>query len=305
MRKARVFISCGQRLKEVEVARGIESLLRDELGFDPYVAISTQTLAELGTNILEALKGCDYFVFVNLERSGDPVPVSLFSHQELAMAYACGFESSQMLVIQCGRAVKDGLQKLFVSNVPDANDFSELPEVVRRAVEEAGWHPSFSRHLRIFRQPWWGEPCIFEERRVRVLYADVHNGRTDIPAYRVIGRLRAIRCESFVEYPISDQSRIKASEARGFEHTIWPGDTRSFDLLAHHLDMPHHIYLHSEHDTHPRQPVIMGADKYALDYEFIAERFPLLRFTLELDLNQWTSMADGGPPAPDYAIRRA
>src|SRR5262245_5827304 len=68
-RKARVFISCGQRrdTDEVEVARRIREAFLDA-GFDPYVAAKEQTLRGVKENIFRQLASSEYFVFVDFKR---------------------------------------------------------------------------------------------------------------------------------------------------------------------------------------------------------------------------------------------
>jgi cobalamin biosynthesis protein CbiG len=90
-RKARVFISCGQRKNtdEVEIAEKIRELLELK-GFDPYVAVREQTLRGLKENIFKQLSSSEYFLFIDFKREqfkGESVyRGSLFSHQELAVA---------------------------------------------------------------------------------------------------------------------------------------------------------------------------------------------------------------------------
>jgi predicted aminopeptidase len=68
--RARVFISCGQArgYEEEQIAGDIADRLRD-LGFDPYVAVSEQTLRGLTENIFEQLRKSEYFIFLRFRRS--------------------------------------------------------------------------------------------------------------------------------------------------------------------------------------------------------------------------------------------
>jgi hypothetical protein len=103
--RSRVFVSCGQRPEEKEVASKVGQLLR-ERGFDVYVAIDVQTILEINADIIRELKGSDCYLFVNFrrekigetfaKRTGEKVEEyrgSLFSNQELAIAYAFGFSA--------------------------------------------------------------------------------------------------------------------------------------------------------------------------------------------------------------------
>src|SRR5437660_794267 len=96
--RSRVFLSCGQNPSEKEVAGKIGALLRRR-GFDVYIAIDVQTILEINTGIIRELKNSDCYLFVNFRREliRDKYWGSLFSNQELAIAYALGFE--RLLVI--------------------------------------------------------------------------------------------------------------------------------------------------------------------------------------------------------------
>jgi hypothetical protein len=96
--KSKVFVSCGQRPDEIEVARKVGNLLEGR-GFKVYIAIDVQTILEINTGIIRELKDSDCYLFVNFRREqiGGEHRGSLFSNQELAIAYALGFE--RILVI--------------------------------------------------------------------------------------------------------------------------------------------------------------------------------------------------------------
>lgn len=63
---ARVFISCGQRDKEREVAAQVSEKLRDKLKLLPlpYVATQTQSLDGF-LHLIDELEASDYYVFID------------------------------------------------------------------------------------------------------------------------------------------------------------------------------------------------------------------------------------------------
>jgi hypothetical protein len=84
----RVFISCGQRQqREKGIANQIKDLLRKKFQLDSYVAVSVQGFNDV-MRITDELKRSDYYLFIDFVRkdAGD-LPVSLFTHQELALAH--------------------------------------------------------------------------------------------------------------------------------------------------------------------------------------------------------------------------
>jgi hypothetical protein len=63
--KARVFVSCGQNTQneEIELAKRCGQLL-ESLGYNPYVAVSEQTLRGVKENIFARLSESEYFLFL-------------------------------------------------------------------------------------------------------------------------------------------------------------------------------------------------------------------------------------------------
>src|SRR5882762_6166378 len=90
----KVFISCGQRGAERRTAQAVAAVLRDEFGLTSYLAFEVQSLADIMT-IIKELRSADYYIFIDfLRRAKKPgdLPVSLFTHQELAVAYLLDFD---------------------------------------------------------------------------------------------------------------------------------------------------------------------------------------------------------------------
>src|ERR1700756_5834770 len=84
-----VFLSCGQRPGERELAREIQQMIEPE--FRPmkcYNADSRQGFEDV-MSITEHLARADYYIFIDFKRD-DPVPISIFTHQEFALARAWG-----------------------------------------------------------------------------------------------------------------------------------------------------------------------------------------------------------------------
>ena len=94
---ARVFISCGQRPEELEIAELIQKGLQD-IGFSVYVAKKDHVLSCLTRNIFDKLETSEYFLFIDfkreklirikegIEEDNKSFRGSLFTNQELAIA---------------------------------------------------------------------------------------------------------------------------------------------------------------------------------------------------------------------------
>lgn len=84
-RKAKVFISCGQRPDERGTAEKVKEIL-DSNGYNAYLAVEVMSLDDI-VKITQELNSSDYFLFIGFYREfneNNKIPISLFSHQELA-----------------------------------------------------------------------------------------------------------------------------------------------------------------------------------------------------------------------------
>ena len=89
MRKARVFISCGQKNnREVSIGKSVQDYF-SKRGFDTYFAEAVHSSDGLTENIFRFLDQSEYFVFIDFKRenlSADEYQGSLFVNQEIAIA---------------------------------------------------------------------------------------------------------------------------------------------------------------------------------------------------------------------------
>ena len=65
--KARVFISCGQRPEELDIAEDIATIV-SQMNFEPYIARNQQTLKGVVENIFSKLQESEYFLFIDFKR---------------------------------------------------------------------------------------------------------------------------------------------------------------------------------------------------------------------------------------------
>jgi hypothetical protein len=135
--KAKVFLSCGQSKtsNEPNIAEKIAQRIRDDLGFECYIAVADTSLLGLRENIFAQLRTADYLIFIDFKReelkTGSTAPMhrgSLFSHQELAIA---SFLEIPALVLQ-ERGVKklDGMMGAMQANANEFSDRDQLPDTV-------------------------------------------------------------------------------------------------------------------------------------------------------------------------------
>lgn len=252
-----------------------------------------QTIMDLNSGIIGALRTSDYYLLINFRRekiSDDPLLYrgSLYTHQELAAAYVLGFQN--MILISQRDVKSEGMLKPIVSNLPLFDTSDQILAIVQNAVIQAGWSPHFCRQLTLTKLRW-GPFIHYQDhtmppnapRPCKVLHGDIRNNRQDIAARHTICRLREVI--SLSDSPtVSDQSLLKASGFVGYEHTIWPLSLGSFDLFAVSFNNPSAIFLHSAMDVYPRNPVINIPGEYRLTYDVLAENLPPLSFQLGLNV---------------------
>jgi hypothetical protein len=295
----KVFISCGQATNaERAVGNSLFEWFKEK-GFDPYLAVDVPTLFDLNNQILKDLANSDFFLFVNFKRetgaTGFNLPLSLFSHQELAIAYSLGFE--RVIIVNQKGALKEGILKFIVSNTPEFEEKAEVLGIVKKVVETAKWNKEFSRGL-FANNLVWGDVnprMLYRDHSLPqpmcqvTLFCDIVNNRFNQGAGDCIARLAFIKKEGDERKPSWDRSHLKVTGQSGYKQNIFPASHGAFDLLSINYHNPDWACLHSALDTAPRQPIIQGPGKFELDYEVFAENFPLLRFRVKIELNGTTN----------------
>jgi hypothetical protein len=233
----RIFISCGQATDhERRVAREICELVRGK-GFDAYLAIEAQTLLDINSGIIDELKASDYYLLVNFCRDSlsKGNRGSLFSNQELAIAYALGFK--RLLVVNQVGIADEGMLRYIGVNTERFNGYDDCVRMVALAMEKAAWKPGYSRQLRAdglrvtselipYREPTGGQ--LFG----RFVNIDIHNHRPDVAALETTARLRRYGLRGSTLRDSDQRSPLKATARPGYTHTIFPSSHEAFDLLC-------------------------------------------------------------------------
>jgi hypothetical protein len=311
--RSKVFLSCGQHPSETHVAHALSKLL-EQRGYNVYLAINAQTILEINTGIIGELKNSDCYLFVNFRRDqiGDKYRGSLFSHQELAIAYALGFE--RILVVNQRGVLSEGMLRYIGVNTEGFEGFDDCCDVVARALDRSGWTPDYFRKLRADKLRFSDQLITYGHLAGRFLYVDIINGRPDIAALEATARLSEYGPSGKPLQPSPIRSPLKATARPGFSHTIFPKSHEAFDLLcvgsylrpvagravlatSAALEGPpvalvdQGVYLNSALDVvgAGRLPITPG--DWTLRYEFYAIDFPLLSVSIKL------TVTDSNEPA--------
>ncbi len=291
----KVFVSCGQATEEEKkIAKKVAQVLQREFKLKPYLAFTVQSLNDIMT-IIEELRSSDYYLFIDFVRiptgrrtSSSYLPVSMFTHQELALAYHLGF--ADMIALQQEGAPRVGFLNYILSNPELFHDATDLIKKVRRLVTEKGWNPDFSRNL-VVHEGDFSPPLQYTDHTgtsiERIWYLKVENRRPDVAAVGSVCILDRIqRSDGHRIIPV-DRSYLKWAGQMGYERTILPGDFGIIDLFAIRSDVPG-IFLHSLRDT-PREPITDQDGEYILFFKLFSRGFPLLDFSVRLEL-RWKPM---------------
>jgi hypothetical protein len=313
--RSRVFISCGQSCpEERELASKVGNLLTAR-GFDVYIAIDVQTILEINSRIIQELKNSDCYLFINFRRerigfgwkTGRQYRGSLFSNQELAIAYALNFE--RILVINQDRILPEGILKYIGINTEKFVGFDDCCATVERALDRSGWTTDYSRRLRADGLRPSDRGLHYGRLRGYFFYINIHNGRPDIAALET-----TCRCVGFARIgehlrPCPIRSPLKATGRSGFAHTIFPNSHEAFDILCvgycskpvvmsqnanavsgafvgspMMLQETRGVFLNSALDSVDGHSLEITPGVWELRYEFFAINFPVLSVSIELTL---------------------
>jgi len=121
----------------------VRNLLRNSFNLDPYLAIRVQGLNDI-MRITDELRASDYYLFIDFVRNQNP-SISVFTHQELALAHHLGFRD--VVALQQETAPRVGFLRYVQSNPEPFSDTEDLLSKVEALVRARGWHAGFSRNL--------------------------------------------------------------------------------------------------------------------------------------------------------------
>ena len=271
--KARVFISCGQRIdtEEVDLAQKIAAML-EKRGYAPYVAVMEKSLRGLKENLFERLLETEYFLFIDTRReriSKREYRGSLFCHQELAIA---AFLEKRVLPFQqAGIRKLDGVMALLQANAIEFKTEKELLRLLAAAVKKE-WKPNWRNELIIEVSPKTGDEVHLgptpEARPVRYWFLTVKNRNIYSAAHNCYGYLRKAHRLSAP----SGNLPIETVEYKwtGFTFpnvTIPPGASRQMDAFTMYFDDPkqtcsRNFFSDSRHFHHFMNP----AGEYLLEF---------------------------------------
>jgi hypothetical protein len=147
MRKARVFISCGQRTdREKNIGMEVDRYFK-ERGFDTYFAEKVHSPEALTEHIFTYLKESEYFVFIDFKRekiNENQYRGSLFVNQEIGISTflkipGIGFHEKKV--------EREGILKFQIYNAFPFEDGTEI--IAKLRDETSNWDPNSVNELHL------------------------------------------------------------------------------------------------------------------------------------------------------------
>ena len=296
-KRARVFISCGQRrdTDEVQVARNVEASFRS-LGFDPYVAVEEQTLRGVTENIFRQIETSEYFVFIDFKREHvaekSACRGSLFSHQELAVAT---YLDLQIIAFrEKGVIQEDGIMRFLQANSTEFTDRHLLKDSIIARANERKWSPERRNKLYLEANGFIDARDINRGDLLRVFHVNVtnrHRTKAAIGCYVYLEQITNTRSNEAI---FAEPVEVKWKGYNFPMANIAPHSSRSFDAVCLWTDQPDEAFPHVLTDFTGYSPRLKGPAEYTLQYLVLAENFPPEQIRLELRL---------GSTLPDVCLR--
>lgn len=310
--KATVFISCGMANKEEkDFAKRLKDFLNDlSKEYKVFISSEQHTLEGVNEHLIKKLKESDYYVFVDLKREklsdGNDHRGSLYTHQELAWAYVLGLKDVLFLRQKDDAFKTEGLLKYWLCNPIDFNNLDldqTLKTKITKKIESLGWDPKRSRHMQVellrdsnpikYKDHTEYKDCRAQEQHV--VKAKIENRRSDIPARNCVATLWEIENISGNGKIGEDKSNLKWADRAAYTGFIRSSkdvnapESADICLFAINAHNKTEVYLQSERDHNPREPIISGEGTYKLKYRIYADDFPMKEFTVQLELitGQW------------------
>lgn len=281
---ARVFVSCGQASSsEIEGTKELGRILREDYGYEAYVAREQISLQGVKEAIFPQLEDAEYLLFVDFARdrlAKEEYRGSLFSHQELAIA---AYLETPYIGFRHKSVRREGISQFLLSNVPEFEDPAELPKLLREQLSRrSDWDAKWRKELRMSRQDSGeGDDMLTANEPCRYFHLTVENLHRN---------KLALGCTAYVEaigdVPTSQPIEFRPAELK-WAGTMLPsvpipsGRRRALDACRFFGSTPETIHFVSHADSGKHMGPIRGRE-IDVTYLVVSENFSPARCTLRI-----------------------
>jgi hypothetical protein len=285
--RAKVFVSCGQRLGEKPHIDKIKEILSKE-GYNAYFAIEQRSIEALTNNVYRELSDSEYFLFIDFKRElveGDTHVHrgSLFCHQELAIA---SFLKIETIGFQQKGVKREGILDAIQLNCFEFTNAAELPGLISNAIKSQKWNSRWKKLLSLNRDPL--ERGGKQDDLPYIYHVDVLNQHCRKAAINCVAYLHRVKRIRTGEHIPVQKFELKWAGTRIPYVTILPNERRSFDAFYITPEEPTKLKWKdfSHADTEKVCAIVEGAGNYELTYLVASFNFPLMEATFELELKE-------------------
>jgi len=291
MRKAKVFISCGQRDdREKQIGAAVERYFKDERHFDTFLAAETHSPEALTECIFRQLEESEYFIFIDPKREGIGPKRhrgSLFVNQEIALASYLKIPSLGFSEAGVSREGIAGYQIL--NPIP----FSNKEDILAHLAEKTSkWDPTSVNEL------WLSTGSVHRNYRIENLPDKPLSDWWHINVHNRNKQKHALACSVYLS-SIEDLATHKVGEAPSaelqwayypdlFSVTILSNRKREGDgfFVLHEAQIISFNARGTGSSSPFAQMPVLGKGIYRLEYLVTSSNFRLARTFFILDFSK-------------------
>ena len=288
MRKARVFISCGQRTtREKNIGMAVEKYFKKR-NFDTYFAELVHSSDGLTENIIKFLADSEYFVFIDFKREeiqSGKYRGSVFVNQEIAIATFIKLEGVGFLE---EGVIREGILNYQLYNAFQFLDETDIFEKLAESTQD--WDIDNVNELLINFDP------STTNRNVRLedvkgnpmsdwYHLEVVNRRKDKHAFSCVGyvsRIKNLNSNTIENIPTNEFVWAGIGEISA---NILGGSRRELDaFLWVHGEDNLHFHQRNLFTSNPRYSIPpLNRGRYLIEYLVISSNFPSTNKTFLLE----------------------
>lgn len=302
MRKAKVFISCGQsKPREKSIGNSVAKIL-NESGFEAYFAERVTSLTALTEHIFENLRSSEYFISIDfkrdlLEKNG-VFRGSLFVNQEIAIAAflkipGIGFYEKG---VKC-----EGVVRYQIYNPKEFEDGTQIIGFLKDEIKEWDLNSLNELSLNLKQSPNSKNVRVNDLQGNHIYSADywhlkITNRHNSKHAFTCLGYVTKIIDLNSKEEKYIPSIELKWAGISAYSVNIMAGTSRDLDAF-HIIHGPNKLVFSQRPDIDTSNPdyalPVLDPGKYSIEYTIVSNNFRVSSFTAILDFQDGNNITLG------------